>query len=466
MSDSTAQPMPKKDSFVDVLQRVLAPIGQKIGSWKYLQAMQGLMVSMPMTIAGAIFNIIANPPMPAEFVQSGFGTIFAPWFNFATEYKAILNIPYNMTMGMIGIFACLGVAYKLGTIYKMKGISHCIVALSMFLMVAAPQTTALMMEALPQALQAGDAAAAASMATAVLPASYLGSGGIFTAIIVAIGAVEIIRFCQVKNIVIKMPDSVPPMVSQSFSAIIPLIFNVIVFFGANVALQAFAGITIPEVIGTILSPIVAGVQNPVVMIMVMMLAMFLWTLGIHGMSLITPVILPIYMQAVLENAALAQSGAATLVTAVLLFTAPGIGGAGGTLGLCILGLRSKSKQIRTISRISLVPGFCQINEPVVFGMPIMYNPILIVPFLLTSLSMLLLMWAALCFGFISPQINVVLAMLPLGVGPFLSTGDPRNFIFCWLMIPLQVVIYYPFFKVYERQLVAEEEGAEKAAAEA
>lgn len=466
MSDANAKPMPKKDTLVDKMQNVLAPIGAKLGSFKYLQAMQGLMVSMPMTIAGAIINILANPPMTADFVKGGIGSIFAPWYNFATANHDLLNIPYNMTMGMIGIFAVLGISYKLGTIYKMKGISHCIVALSMFLMVAAPQTTALMMEALPQALQAGDAVQAAQMATAVLPASYLGAGGIFSAIVVAIVSVEIIRFCQERNLVIKMPDSVPPMVSQSFSAVIPLVFNIIFFFGLNVGLQQFFGISLPEVISTILSPVVSGVSNPIVMICVMMLAMFLWTLGIHGMSIVAPIIMPIFMQAVLGNAELVQNGGAAVVSAVLLFTAPGTGGSGGTLGLCILGLRSKSKQIRTISRISLVPGFCQINEPMVFGMPIMYNPILMIPFLLTSLAMMLAMWACLCAGLISPQINVVLAMLPMGVGALLSTGDFRNFLFCWLMIPLQMLIYYPFFKVYERQLVAEETAAEAQTAEA
>ena len=89
-----------------------------------------------------------------------------------------------------------------------------------------------------------------------------------------------------------------------------------------------------------------------------------------------------------------------------------------------------------------------------------------IPFLLTSLAMMIAMWICLCAGLVSPQINVVLAMLPMGVGALLSTGDFRNALFCWLMIPLQMLIYYPFFKVYERQLVAEETAAEAQTAEA
>ena len=138
-----------------------------------------------------------------------------------------------------------------------------------------------------------------------------------------------------------------------------------------------------------------------------------------------------------------------------------VGGTGNTMGLTLLSLRSESEQLRAVGKVSLVPSIFGINEPMIFGMPIMFNPILAIPFILSSLVISGLIILAYSTGFMSVGHIMIGALMPIGIAAGLGALSFRNTLFVWLMIPVTVIIYYPFFKVYEKQLVAEERKAKE-----
>ena len=133
-----------------------------------------------------------------------------------------------------------------------------------------------------------------------------------------------------------------------------------------------------------------------------------------------------------------------------------VGGTGNTLGFVILCLRSKSEQLKAIGKASIIPSFFGVNEPVLFGAPIVYNPILAIPYIFGSMLLALIMWLGYSIGFLKPGYILIMSLFPLGVADFLSSMSINNFIFCWLMIPVMAIIWYPFFKIYEKQLVEKE----------
>lgn len=169
---------------------------------------------------------------------------------------------------------------------------------------------------------------------------------------------------------------------------------------------------------------------------------------------------PMFM-AYQTNAQLAAAGQELIYNPVFLFNAASIiGGTGNTLPLVCLGLNSKSEQIKTISRASLVPNIFNINEPVIFGYPIMYNAIMFIPYLLNVVVVTFLYYLALTSGIIGMPQALILTTLPVLMGPFMSSLDWRNVVFSAIMFPIVTLIWLPFFKIYEKQCIENEKAAE------
>ena len=406
------------------------------------------MFAWPLTIIGAFSQILANPPMTQELIEKGgmFATILAPWFNFAQAHHATLMIPYNMTMGFYAVIIAFAVSYQLAKSYEMHELMSGVVGATMFVMLAAPFTSV-------EVLGADGVASAME----IMPTSFLGAQGIFVAILVSLVSVEITRFCQVKNLVVKLPDVVPPSLSQSFSARIPLLLNVVIIFGANVLSTSLAGVSIPVLIGQLLVKPLSVANSIPGMFVIIIFASLLWVMGIHGTIILYPLIMPLMIEAIVNNATLAAQGQPTVFAPVLLYgTINAIGGTGNTLGLTLLSTRSKSKQLKAIGKIGIVPSFFGINEPVIFGTPIIFNPILAIPFVISPLIISVFTILAYKSGFMNVGHIMISTLMPLGVAKGLGAMSIRNFLFDWLMVPVTVLIYYPFFKVYEKQLIEQE----------
>lgn len=445
----------EKRSFIDKFQDFLMPIAAKLSEQRHLKAiMAGIMLTIPFTLLSAIFSIIANPPLTEGMLANGgwYVSLFTPWYNFATQYKDILQVPINMSTGILSLLVVVGVSYSLAKHYELNSFSTALTALVMFLLIAAPATAGY----LPSVLEAVGGDITLATTTNVIDMSFLGSAGMFVAIIIGLTSTEVTRFCIKKNIVIKMPDVVPPAVSESFSTVIPLLINTAVFYGIAIFCNSVIGISLPLIITSILTPAIDNINTPIAIIGIITFGNFLWFFGIHGPALFSMLYIPIMFQTVGENTALVAQGLDPVFQPVMLTNF-----SNAYFGLVLLMvIISKSKQLKAVGKVSLIPGIFVISEPVIFGAPIMYNPILIVPHLLAPIVTMVLAYFGYVSGLLEPTYNLIFAQLPLGMNEFFGTMSFVNLAFYFAMILVQVVIWYPFMKIYDSQLVKKENEVE------
>ncbi len=300
-----------------------------------------------------------------------------------------------------------------------------------------------------------------------LDMTYLGSTGMFVGFVIVFIVVQLEKFCADHNIRIKMPDVVPPFLQDSFAAILPLFFNVVLFLGLDGIVSVVTGgaYSIPSGFMALIGAPLNALTSVPGMFILCTFAVLLWCFGIHGTMILVPIIMPLGLQAAAANAAAHAAGDPLTFYPVALFAGMACaGGTGNTLPLALMGLRSKSKQISAISKISAIPGWFGINEPLTFGMPIMYNPILCIPYVLNVPIVMLLTLIAYKIGWLMPAWISISALLPMGFAQYLGTLNWFNAVWDYLMLIPATIVYYPFFKAYEKQLIAKE--AEIEAAEA
>jgi PTS system cellobiose-specific IIC component len=422
----------------------LRKFGEKFASNKMFGALsKAFMGTMALILVGSLFQIVATIP-----------TLFG-WYTVESQVYQVLYAPYNMTMGLLAVFVTFMIAFNYSKSLGLKPMQNGIMALVSFLLVAAP-------------FKAVTLADGASMN--VIDPSYLGGAGIFVAILVALVSVRISNSCVKKNIVITMPDVVPSFLSESFSAMLPLFFNILLWHGIGALLSVFTGgqMNLPLLINYLLSIPLGAVNSVPGMLLVALFASLLWTFGIHGSMVVYIALMGVMIQNVSMNAAAVAAGNEPIFYATMLFGATVCaGGTGNTLGLVIWGLlRGKSEQIKAVSKSAIVPGIFNINEPVVFGFPIMYNPLMAIPYILVPLVTMLLVWVGYAIGFFQPSYINLMTLMPLFVGEFLTSLAWQNLFIPIVGLVVGLLIYYPFFRVYDKQLVEQEAAAKAAEAEA
>ncbi len=395
----------------------------------YLSAIRAGMVSIvPLTIIGGLFLIVSYFPV------SGWDTLVAP-------YLQLLQVPVTATFGMLSVFACFFIAYDLGKQLKQEAIVSAAIATVIFLMIQ---------------LRLGEEVDDISFS---MPG--LGSKGLFTAILVALISVRVQKFFTDKNLVIKLPESVPPVVYESFLSLSPLIFLVLVFWGIRFVL----GVDIDYIVQTAFRPLVFALNTLPGILVYAFLVTMLWSIGINGDNAMDAIVAPIFLQYLAENVvAMTQGQPLPYITAYGFFTAfVNVGGTGATIALALVLWNSKEPGFRKVSRISLPTQIFQINEPIFFGIPIVLNPIFMIPYIfnaliLTTSSYLLMDWNVIH----KPFVNVPWTTPPI-IGHYLVTGgDWRAAVWGFFSILIAMVVYYPFAKVAERErLKAEAAGRAK-----
>jgi PTS system cellobiose-specific IIC component len=425
--------------FESKFMKWLQKFGEKLGNNKAFSAIsKSMMGTMAIILVGAFFQIVATVP-----------TLFG-WYTTESTIYQVLYAPYNMTMGILSVFVVFMIGYNYAKSLAMKPMQNGIGALICFLIVAAPATTVTLIDG--------------ATTLTVLNTSYLGATGLFVAILIGILTVNLTHFCEKKNIVIKMPDVVPSFLSEAFSAMLPLLFNILIWYGIGTALNLLTNgqMNLPLLITYILSIPLSAVNTVPGMFIAILFACLLWTFGIHGSMVVYIAIVAIMMQNISANAAAVAAGNPPQFYATLLFGALACaGGTGNTLGLVLLGLKSaKSKQLKAVSKAAIVPGIFNINEPVMFGFPIIYNPIMAIPYILTPLITMLVLWLGYAIGFFKPAYVMIMSLMPLFLGEFLGSMAWQNLLIPIVGIVVGLIVYYPFFKVYDKQL-AEKEAAAK-----
>lgn len=425
-----------ESQFMKNLQR----FGEKLGSNKILSAISGgMMASMGVILVGAFFQIIA---------------IMSTLLKLSTTDSAFYQFcmtPYNMTMGLISVTVVFGVAYTYAKSLHMKTLVNGFNAMLLFLMVAAPAKTVI--------LEGGKTVFTG------LDTSSLGGVGLFTALFIGILSVRITYFFEKNHIVIRMPEVVPQFLQDSFSSLIPLVANVLLWHGLNTLVTKMFSVTLPMAITNLLATPLGALTSVPGIILCLLFATILWSFGIHGSMIVMTALMPFMIQYLTSNAALVAAGKPAEFAPIALFGVLACcGGTGNTLPLVVMGLRSKSEQLKAISKAAIVPGIFNINEPVAFGFPIMYNPILAIPYILNPALLVLIVWGGYAVHFFQPGYVTIMSVMPIGVGEFLTSMAWQNIFIPVVAFVVGFLLYLPFFKVYEKQLIAKEAAAKEAEA--
>lgn len=430
--------MKKSAGFVDKLNAVLSPLAAKLGNQRHLQAIStGMMFSLPFIVIGSFFLIFANPSINMEQYNPETAGIFlrflASWKEFAVANYDIITAPYNLTMGLVGLISAFGIAYSLAKDYGLNAAMNGMMSAVTFAMVCTP------------------------VSEGNINLNYLGTNGLFVAILIGLLSVEVSRFFETKNIKFTMPDTVPPMVTMFMNTLLPLLANIVIFYGLNVLFLITTKQIFPEAVMQVLTPATDLAGSLGGFLLIVTLGNVLWLFGINGSSIIFPLVFTLGIAQTGYNAEqLANGEVMTHLMNLQMFRISVMGGAGATMGLVILMMRSKVSEYRTIGKISLIPGLCSINEPVIFGLPIVFNPILAFPFLVAPVINLLLTYFAQKLGMIGLGFIIDPSFTPFVAQAYLSSMDWRNVVFTIFLIFTSAVIYYPFFKVMEKNRLAEE----------
>lgn len=441
------------DQITKFMDEKLSTPMARLSEQRHLRAVRdGIISTLPLIIVSSMFLVIAFLPnqMPADWGI----TVFIK----ANAAKILL--PYRMSMYIMTLYAVFGIGYSLARSYKLDGLSGGILAELAFLLTIVP----VMMPDMNNALQSfinsqGGMEAIGQVAGAfVIPSTDLGSSGMFVGIIVSFFAVEVYRFTQRSKFHITMPAQVPESVARSFEALTPTIIVLLVMS----TITMWFGFDLHTMISTIISPLVEASDSLPSVLVIVFLEMFFWSFGIHGSSVVYSLARPLWVNLLAANTTAFAAGHAIPYTAAEPFYQwfIQIGGSGCTIGLVILlTFRARSAYLKALGKTAIVPSIFNINEPVIFGTPLILNPILALPFICIPLINGIIAWMATSLGLVGHVVSMAPWTLPGPIGAYLATGgDYRAAILSILLIVLSIVLYYPFFKMYDKKLHEEESG--------
>ena len=409
------------------------PFFERISRNKYLRAIRdGFIAGMPVILFSSIFILIA-------YVPNAWG------FHWSKDIETFLMTPYSYSMGILAFFVA-GTTAKgltdsmnrdLPATNQINYISTMLATMVGFLLMAA------------------EPAKDGGFLTA-----FMGTKGLLTAFIAAFITVNVYKVCVKNNVTIRMPDEVPPNISQVFKDLIPFTLSVVLLYALELVVKASLHVTVAESIGTLLAPLFSAADGYLGITFIFGAYAFFWFVGIHGPSIVEPAIAAITYANAEVNLKLIQQGmhADKILTSGTQMFIVTLGGTGATLVVPFMFMwLTKSKRNRAIGRASVVPTFFGVNEPILFGAPIVLNPIFFVPFIFAPIANV---WI---FKFFVDTLgmNSFTSNLPWTtpgpLGIVLGTNfQVLSFILAALLVVVDVVIYYPFVKVYDEQILEEE----------
>ncbi|MDG7677732.1 lactose-specific PTS transporter subunit EIIC [Streptococcus pneumoniae] len=408
------------------------PFFEKLSRNIYLRAIRdGFIAGMPVILFSSIFILIA-------FVPNSWG------FKWSDEVVAFLMKPYSYSMGILALLVAGTTAKSLtDSVNRSMEKTNQINYMSTLL---AAIVGLLMLAADP--IENG------------LATGFLGTKGLLSAFLAAFVTVAIYKVCVKNNVTIRMPDEVPPNISQVFKDVIPFTLSVVSLYALDLLARHFVGSSVAESIGKFFAPLFSAADGYLGITIIFGAFAFFWFVGIHGPSIVEPAIAAITYANAEVNLNLLQQGmhADKILTSGTQMFIVTMGGTGATLVVPFMFMwLTKSKRNRAIGRVSVVPTFFGVNEPILFGAPLVLNPIFFIPFIFAPIANV---WV---FKFFIETLgmNSFTANLPwttpAPLGLVLGTNfQVLSFILAALLIVVDVVIYYPFLKVYDEQILEEE----------
>ncbi|EOA5940770.1 lactose-specific PTS transporter subunit EIIC [Enterococcus faecium] len=409
------------------------PFFEKISRNIYLRAIRdGFIAGMPVILFSSIFILIA-------YVPNAWG------FHWSKDIETFLMTPYSYSMGILAFFVG-GTTAKaltdsmnrdLPATNQINFLSTMLASMVGFLLMAA------------------EPAKEGGFLTA-----FTGTKGLLTAFIAAFVTVNVYKVCVKNNVTIRMPEEVPPNISQVFKDLIPFTVAVVLLYGFELIVKGTLGVTVAESIGTLLAPLFSAADGYLGITLIFGAYAFFWFVGIHGPSIVEPAIAAITYANIDANLQLIQAGqhADKVITSGTQMFIVTMGGTGATLIVPFLFMWiCKSERNRAIGRASVVPTFFGVNEPILFGAPIVLNPIFFVPFIFAPIVNV---WI---FKFFVDTLNMnsfsanLPWVTPGPLGIVLGTNfQVLSFILAGLLVVVDTIIYYPFVKVYDEQILEEE----------
>lgn len=436
------------NSIANFIERFMSPIAGKIAGNKHLQIIAAAFMSiLPLIMVGSFALIISSPFLdyttmdPSNF----FYGFFKAWSDFSVGFGSHLNYLFNITLGSQGLWIAIAIAYVTAKRRDLHMLNSIIVVFVSFMIVNS------------------------ELINWNWSSSYFGGTGLFSSIIVSFVAIDLYTYLTNKKIgLIKFPDSVPEVLSSSISTLVPMALIFILMVIVRSVFNDLIGISFPALVMSLGSHMNMAVDSIWGMSLASTLSQIGWWFGIHS-SAILSVVTPSLEANMLANmnafaAGTPLSDLPTIVNTTFYYTYVTIGGGGATFGLVFLMLKSRSEQIRTIGKLSVVPAFFGINEPILFGLPIVLNPIFLIPFLLTHVVNIIIVYYAMSLNLVNKIVMSLSAQTPVGLSNVLGNLDFRSLILLVITILVDIILYYPFFKLFEKEKVEEEEALANQAA--
>ncbi len=384
----------------------------------------GFTLAMPFVIAGSLMVPMLFPPF-AISSASRFGSFYL-------LLRPMLLPTFELTLGLVALIVAFGASASLAKQYQLPerlcGLTGCLA----FLLFIGFRDNG---------------------ATNV----FLGGMGLFTALISSAYSIEIIRFFYKRGWCIRLPDEVPVMTRNGFQLLMPLLVIMLSISVMNAVMLQTTGQILPQLIGEALRPLIVASDTLTAVLISLFLCNLLWFVGIHGALIITGIMNPFWLTYLFENQRALAGGEAVLPHIYLqgfwdFYLL--IGGIGSTLPLVFMAMRSRSRQLRSVGKIGLLPSLFNINEPILFGFPIIMNPVFLLPFVFVPLINACIAWYLTQMGILDRAVAMLPWSMPSPLGAAWSAnGSWKNMCMCLFAFFNAYMLYRPFFKVHERQLM-------------
>lgn len=419
------------------MEKYVMPVADKMGNECHLRAIRDAFMSLlPITFTGGIAAVISAAPS----VDAAGNSVTLAWARFVESNSTIFSWINALTLGAMSLYICIGIIHFLCKSRKVESFLPILLGVCGFLMLVVEPVTL-------------------GWDGKMTEISFLDGKGLIPAMLISILTADLYCFMRKREFgKISLPDTVPASLSDVFASIVPGAVLMIIYVFSFTIMDKI-GTTLPKLIYEAISPSLTAVDNLGFTIIITLLVHIFWFFGIHDAAL-SGVLAPIRDGNLSLNAAAHAAGEAL----PNVFTTPFwvyfvvIGGCGSVLALTVLLATSKSKQLKTIGRMGIVPAFFNISEPVIFGLPLMLNPVFFIPFLVTSVLNGTVAFLVMNLGLIGKTFAMLSWQMPSVIGAFFSTMDWKAPVLIVILMVVDGIIYFPFFKIYEKSMVKLEQG--------
>ncbi|MBM6614769.1 PTS sugar transporter subunit IIC [Desemzia sp. RIT804] len=415
------------NGFINFMEKYFIPHASKIGAQRHLVAIRdSFIVTMPLMILGSLVVLINN--LPITMYQNFMNNIFGEEL-----WKSFGGNVWNGTFGILSILIAFLVAHNLSKSYDKDGIAAGVVSVASFF--------------------------------ALGGATGMSSNGLFIALIVGLISAEIFsRLSGNDKLVVTMPEGVPPAVAKSFAALLPAMITISIF---GLIFTIFIGFGVTDIVTSfyelVQQPFMGLANTLPSALLLAFITPFLWFFGLHGANMVEPLMQTINAPAIEANMAALTNGevAPYIVNKPFFDSFVNLGGTGATLGLIIaifiFGRRNKAYKV--VTGLSTAPGIFNINEPMMFGLPIVLNPIMFIPFILTPVTLVLVAYTATRLGLVPAAVTMPPWVTPPIIGGVLATQSIAGGVLAAVNLVISVLIYAPFVKIAEVQAIKKAEEA-------